>query len=76
MLINEKKDPYMLRLPLIWEDINEIKRRLERLESQNGCYDEYWEIRTLTEMDNLMASIRKEMEKYGYVKLSLEKHDE
>jgi hypothetical protein len=38
--------------------------------------DEFWEIRTLTEMDNLIASIRKEMEKYGYVKLSLEKHDE
>ena len=75
MLVNERKDPYKLRLPLIWEDINEIKQRLEKLESRNEVYDQYWEIRTLTEADNLMSEIRREMTKYGVVRLSMERHD-
>jgi len=75
MLVNKRKDPYRLRLPLIWEDINEIKQRLEKLESRNEVYNQYWEIRTLTEADNLMSEIRREMTKYGVVRLSMERHD-
>jgi hypothetical protein len=35
-----------------------------------------WEIKNLNELDNLVNMIRKELQGYGIVRVSVEKHDE
>ncbi len=65
MLVNERKDPYRIRIPVIWDEINEIKRRLVKLESKSDTYDEFWEIRTLGELDNLIRAIWKDLKNHG-----------
>ena len=71
----DKKPKYGLRFPTLFEELDDIKRRLMKLESKSDTYDELWEVRTLEEMDNLIREIRKEMEGYGVVFVTLEKHD-
>jgi|GEM_PF-6398216 len=75
MLVNEMKDPYRIRIPVIWDEINEIKRRLVKLESKSDTYDEFWEIRTLGELDNLIRAIRKDLKNHGLVCVTVEKHE-
>jgi len=35
MLVNERKDPYRIRIPVVWDERDEIKRRLMKLESNS-----------------------------------------
>jgi hypothetical protein len=37
MLINERKDLYRLKIPVVWEEIDEIRRKLVKFENMvNG----------------------------------------
>jgi hypothetical protein len=73
-LVDGCKNPNRLWFP--WNELEELKRRIVKLESCSDVYEEMWEVRTLNEMDNIICAIRKEMERYGIARVTVEKHDE
>lgn len=74
-MTKEWRNPYRLNFTTVWDEINHIKSRLEKIEAKNELYDEFWCIKTLSELDNLIALIRTELQNYSVVCMSVEKHD-
>lgn len=73
--MNERKDPYKIRIPIIWEEIDDLKQRISKLESKSDTYEELWEIRTMEQIDELIKTIREELRDYGKVLVRVEKHE-
>jgi len=73
--VNERKDPYKIRIPIIWEEIDDLKQRISKLESKSDTYEELWEIRTMEQIDELIKTIREELRDYGKVLVRVEKHE-
>ena len=71
----DRRPPVSLRFPGLWDDIAEIKKRLEKLESKSDTYDVLFEIRSLSELDELIKQVREELQKHGVVFVTVEKHD-
>ena len=74
-MIDEKKPPIRLRFPSLWEELEDLKKRIQKLESKSETYELLYEIRTMEEMDELIKTIRAELEKYGVVFVTVEKHE-
>lgn len=49
---------------MIWDELSDIITRLSKLESKSETYDILWEIRTFENLDNLVNTIRKELQIY------------
>ena len=75
MLNKEGKNPYRIRTPVIWDEIDDIKRRLMKLESNSETYELLFEARTLEELNSLVQTIKGKMIKYGVVFVNVEKLD-
>jgi hypothetical protein len=74
-LIDDRKDPYRIRIPVIWDEIDDVKQRLMKLEVRQNVYEESWEVRTMSEFDSLMNAIREELKSHNVIFVTLEKHD-
>jgi hypothetical protein len=74
-MIEERKPPIRLRFPSLWAELEDLKRRIQKLESKSDTYELLYEIRTLEEMDELIKSVRKELQEYGVVFVTVEKHE-
>jgi len=74
-MIDEKKPPIRLRFPSLWEELEDLKKRIQKLESKSETYELLYEIRTMEEMDELIKTIRAELQKYSVVFVTVEKHE-
>ena len=75
-MIGEKKPPIHLRFPSLWEQLEDLKKRIQKLESKSDTYELLFEIRTMEELDELIKTIRSELQIYGVTFVTVEKHDE
>ena len=75
-MIDEKKPTIRLRFPSLWEELEDLKKRIQKLESKSDTYELLFEIRTMEEFDALIKTIRAELQNYGVVFVTVEKHDE
>jgi len=39
-LIDDRKDPYRIRIHVIWDEIDDVKQRLMKLEARQDVYEE------------------------------------
>ena len=39
-MIDDRKDPYRIRIPVIWDEIDDVKQRLMKLEARQDVYEE------------------------------------
>ena len=74
-MIDEKKPPVRLRFPSLWEELEDLKKRIQKLESKSDTYELLFEVRSMEELDGLIKTIREELQKYGLVFVTVEKHD-
>ena len=75
MLVNESKDLYTLKIPIIWDELEDIKKRIIKLKSKSNAYDILCAIRNISELDELIKQVREELQKYGVVFVTVENHD-
>ncbi|MBN1861619.1 MAG: hypothetical protein JW840_09190 [Candidatus Thermoplasmatota archaeon] len=75
-MIEVKKPPVRLRFPSLWEELEDLKKRIQKLESKSDTFELLYEIRTMEELDELIKTIRAELQKYNVAFVTVEKHDE
>lgn len=75
-MIEERKPPIRLRFPSLWEELDDLKRRIQKLESKSDTYELLFEIRTMEELDELIKTIRAELQKYSVTFVTVEVHDD